>query len=350
MKRIKKIKGVALYDIIRSRENVELAVRNACHDHHRDPIVQKIKIDPEPYIEGALQILNDRTFHYSKFKHRTIWERGKKRELCYTRTFPDRILQHAVMQVVSPILLGTCTRDTYAAREGMGIHHGSMQVRKAMKADPHGTRYCLKMDVRHYFDSIDRKILFEKVKRKIKCGRTLDILEEMIFGCPGEMGLPIGLYSSQIFSTFYLSDLDHYVKERLGATYYYRYMDDLVLLFGSKHYLRVARTFIERRLSSMALTLKGNWQIFPVNSRGVDFLGFVMRHRGTRLRKRVKIALIRSTNVIVNSIRHGETVTPRMLASMRSYIGMAGWCDTKRLIERHYGRAVRAMEFGPEAI
>lgn len=350
MKRIGAINGVKLYDLIKDRDNVALAVKNACRDHHRDPVVQQIKMNPGPYIDATLDILETESFHYSRFKHKTIFERGKKRELCYTRTFPDRIVQHAVMQIVAPILLGTCVRDTYAAREGRGIHAGMTQIREDMAADPEGTIYALKIDVHHYFPSVRRDVLFDALKRKLKCRRTLEILHRMIFECPGEDGLPIGLYSSQIFSTFYLSDFDHYCKEALGARHYYRYMDDIVLLGHSKPVLRQMLRLMERRLAVLGLSVKGNWQVFPVDVRGLDFMGFVIRHSHVLIRKRNKLAYIRACNTILHAVRHRESVTPHMLMSMSSYLGMIGWCDGRNLSHIHGGRVERALDLGADAI
>lgn len=346
MKRIKSIDGIELYDLIRSRDNVEKAVANACRDHHKDPSVIRIKEDPEPYIDAVCQILDDQTFHYSRFREKRIFERGKWRELCYTRTFPDRVIQHAVLQIVAPILLGTCIRDTYAAREGKGIHHGKIQLCKDMSADPTHTRYCGKLDIRHFFDSVPRQFLFDSIKRKIKCSRTLEILHRMIFECPGDRGLPIGLYSSQIFSTFCLTYFDHWVKEVLGWPYYYRYMDDMVLLAGTKAHLHNLIRHIRAKVEEMGLHLKGNWQVFPVEIRGIDFMGYVMRHDYALIRKRNKIAYIRSCNHIVRNIRRRRGVTMTMMCSKISYEGMLGWCDSKNLVKRYDGRVYRMIEFG----
>lgn len=350
MKRTGTVNGMKLYDAIKERGNVELAVSNACKDHHKDISVIKIKENPDPYVDAVIDILENETFHYSRFRTKSIHERGKLRELCYTRTFPDRIIQHAVLQIVAPIILGTCVRDTYASQKGKGIHHGSMQIRKDMKADPEGTRYALKIDVHHYFPSIDRKTLFDMLKSKLKCRRTLDILHVMIFDVPEDNGLPIGLYSSQILSTFYLSKFDHYCKEKLGIKHYYRYMDDIVVLHSNKRTLHRILRFMREKLTSYGLEVKKNWQIYPVEDRGLDFMGYVMRHGFTLIRKRTKISYIKACNRIVHAIRHHETVTSHMIASKLSYEGMLTWCESYRLKSKYNGKVDRALEFGVDAI
>lgn len=349
-KRIRTINGKELYDLIRDRDNVELAVKNACKDHAHDPAVIRIRENPEPYVDAVCRILDEQSFHYSTFKYKTIFERGKWRNLCFTRTFPDRIIQHAVFQIVEPILLGTCIRDTYAAIKGKGLHKGVVQIRKDMDSDPEGTQYCLKIDIRHYFENIDRNKLFELIKRKIKDPRTLEILHRIIFECPGDSGLLIGLFSSQILSAFYLSAFDHYCKEVLGMPYCYRYADDIVVLYRNKRMLHRYLEFMRKYLRDLGLEIKPNWQIFPVDARGVDFMGYVFRHGYVLVRKRNKINYIRSCNLIVRCLRHKEPITGTMIRSKASYEGLLSWCDSRHLVEVHSGRVDIALEFGVDAL
>lgn len=349
MKRVSRIHGVKLYDAICSRENIESAVRAACKDHRRDPVVQRIKEDPEPYIIAVQTILINRSFHYSGFKEKDIWERGKHRHLVFTRTFPDRIVQHAVFNIVAPILHAIVPSCEFAAVKGRGTHRCSMIVRKDLQADWQHTWYCLKIDVKRFFDNVDRDILFGMLKRKIKDHDTLEILHVIIFEVPGKKGLPIGLYSSQILSVFYLKGLDHYCKETLGVIRYYRYMDDIVILASNKVILHSCFMFIECRLTSLHLTVKGNWAVFPVEKRRLDFVGFVFNHTSVAVRRRTVIMYKRSCNVIVNSVAHHAPVTPHMLRSKSSYEGMISWASSDDLINICDNRVSIALEFGVDA-
>ena len=228
-------------------------------------------------------------FKFSKFRTRDIFERGKKRHLCYTITFPDRVIQHAVMRVVSPILLGTSIRDSYAAQKGKGTHLCSMQVREDIYNDSEGCVYYLKEDIRKYFDIINRHVLFKLIKKKIKDRKVLNILHEFVFGAPGRKGLPIGMYSSQIFSSFMLTYFDHWVKEILHVKHYYRYMDDMVFLSDSKQTLRRIHKAVATKLKKeYDLDVKHNWRIAPISS-GLDFVGYVHWPDHVTLRKRNKI-------------------------------------------------------------
>lgn len=282
-------------------------------------------------------------FHFSKFRSRDIYERGKKRHLCYTVTFPDRVIQHIILQIVAPILLDTSIRDSYAAQKGKGTHLCSMRVREAIYSDPEGTRYYLKEDIKKYFDNIPRDILFKFIKRKIKDRLILNIIHEFIFGAPGRKGLPIGMYSSQIFSSFMLTFFDHWVKESLHVRYYFRYMDDLVFLSDSKAVLhRIHKLIRDKLKADCGLDLKDNWRIAPVSA-GLDFVGYVHRPDHVALRKRNKLRYRKVCNEILRGWRRGIGPTMHQLASARSYDGMASWCDAKRLRHLNLGRVIRTI-------
>ena len=355
MKRIGQINGVPLYDIICSRENVEQAFKSACKDHAKDRAVQTMKANPEPYITGVMKILEEESFTYSSFKTKQIWERGKVRDLEFTRTYPDRIVQHAVFNVVAPILHGTVIKDSYAAVKGRGTHACSMAVRTALFEDPYGTSYCLKMDVHHYFKNIKWDKLFSLIKKKIKCRRTLNILHEIIYGVPmGETGekvrLPIGLFSSQILSVFYLAYFDHYCKETLGIRYYFRYMDDIVILASNKILLHNYLRYIIKYLATLGLKLKKNYAIFPVDKRRIDFAGYVHDHKQVMLRKKNKISYIRVCNNCIRLLKNDIPLTEHILMSKNAYEGMIGWCTDDRLLKKYSNTVELVQVFGYDVI
>ena len=212
-------------------------------------------------------------------------EHGKARDI-QSLPFRDRIALHAIMSVLDELFRPMLIRDTYASISGRGIHDGLGRVRKALR-DRQGTAYCLKFDLKKFYPSVDQGLLVEMLGRKIKDERMMNTLRRIIHGF--DEGLPIGFHSSQQLGNFYLFPLDNYVKAELGVKYYFRYCDDVVVLAASKEELREVfgkiRAFIEERLR---LTVKENHQIFPVESRGIDFLGYVIRHDYVLIRKRIK--------------------------------------------------------------
>ena len=350
VKRIGQIDGVKLYDIIRSRDNVSSAVMEACRDHAKDPAVMRIRDDPDRYIDAICDLLDRGAYSPSGFRFKRIFERGKWRELCYTRTFPDRMIHHAVFRVIAPILMKGAISDSYAAIPGRGLHLGTKSLHQDIVDDPKGTRYACKIDMRHYFPSVKRNILFDMLRRRLKCRRTLSLLATIIYECPGDDGLLIGMYPSQILSAFYLFGLDHYCKEDLGIAHYYRYMDDIVILSRSKRMLWRYLGFVRSYTSKLGLEIKGNYAIFPIDKRRLDFMGYVHDHKQIMIRKRNKISYMRVCNNIVRKLRRREPITCHDLMSMNSYEGMLSWCDSKPLIEKYSGRVWNAIDFGVEAI
>ena len=151
------------------------------------------------------------------------------------------------------------------------------------------------------------------------------------------------MYSSQIFSSFMLTYFDHWVKEILHVKHYYRYMDDMVFLSDSKQTLRRIHKAVATKLKKeYDLDVKHNWRIAPISS-GLDFVGYVHWPDHVTLRKRNKILYKRICNSIIRCLRKGKEVTLYMLASARSYDGMAKWCDSARLRYLNYGRVIRAI-------
>lgn len=256
-----------------------------------------------------------RTSNYTTFK---VFE-PKEREVFRLPYFPDRIVHHAIMNVLEPIFVRTFTADTYSCIKTRGIHAAARNVKKALQ-DHLGTTYCLKLDIKKFYPSVDHAILKQLLRRKIKDSDLLWLLDEIIDSADG---LPIGNYLSQYFANYYLTGFDHWIKEVKAVKYYFRYADDLVLLHPNKEYLHQLCHEISSYVSTrLNLTIKDNYQVFPVAARGIDFVGYKFFHTHTLLRKSIKKNFA------------------RMLAkrpsreSIASYNGWAKHCDSKHLLKK----------------
>lgn len=272
-----------LYPSICDRENIHFAFENAARgkSHYRE--VAKIRKDPDKHLSKIEQSLKEKTFKNAPYKEFERIECGKRRHIHKLPFYPDRIIQHAVCQVLLPIWEKQYIRDTYSCIVGRGIHDGAKRVKKALREHPDKTTYCLKLDIRKYYPNVDNEILKTILRRKIKCKDTLWLLDEII---DSTQGIPIGNYTSQHFANLYLSGFDHWVKEDLRVKHYFRYCDDIVVLGSSKEALReiyhAMKEYLEEELH---LEIKNNWQVFPVQARGIDFLGYRFFHNYTLLRK-----------------------------------------------------------------
>jgi len=257
-------------------------------------------------------LLNE-TYTTSKYTTFTIYE-PKERLIYKLPYFPDRIVQHAIVNVLGPVWDNLFIHNTFASIKGRGIHACLKCLRRDLRK--YKPMYCLKLDVRKFYPSIDHDILKSIIRKKIGDEKLLRLLDSIIDSAPG---LPIGNYLSQYLANLYLTYFDHYVKEVLGVKFYYRYADDLVLLGNSKTELHRIRKDIEEYLKiNLNLEIKKSWQVFPIDVRGIDFLGYVFRTSHILLRKTLKYKLKRA-----------KTISPGRL-------GWLIWCNSKHLKHEVY--------------
>lgn len=213
----------------------------------------------------------------------------------------------------------TFTADTYSCIEGRGVGGAVDAVKEAVK-DTINTKYYLQLDVQKFYPSITHRILKSLLRKKIKCERTLRLIDGIIDSADG---LPIGNYLSQYLANFYLSYFDHWLKEVKKVKYYFRYADDMVIMGPDKAALHQLRVDIEQYLKQhLNLLIKKNWHVSPLAKRPLDFVGYVFSPDHTRLRKRVKKNFARKV---------ARGAAP---ATIASYKGLASHANCKHLIKK----------------
>ena len=306
-----------LFDKVISIDNLKLADEKARKGKLHSYGVQMHDKNREANILALHESLKNGTFHTSQYHVFTIHE-PKEREIYQLPYYPDRILHHAVMNILEPIWVSVFTRDTYSCIKNRGIHACAMSVKKALRKDPAGTKYCLKIDVRKFYPSINHELLKGVVRRKIKDGRLLALLDEIIDSTDG---VPIGNYLSQYFANLFLAYFDHWLKEEKRVKYYWRYADDIVILAADKESLHALLRDIREYMRGLQLKVKRNHQVFPVDARGIDFLGFVFYHTHTLLRKSIKQNLCRRVAKL-----NKRKKTPTKAAYKQAICSWWGWC------------------------
>lgn len=308
-----------------SMDNLRLAHKMARKDksHYRE--VKMVDENPDMYLQAIRYMLLNRSYEVSPYKVEVINDRGKERELWKLPYFPDRIIQWALMIHLEPMFRAHFVPWTCASLPGKGIHYAAKLTRRYL-GDVEDTRYCLKMDVRKYYPSIDQEIAKRQLAAKIKDPGALWLLDTVIESTPS--GMPIGSFISQYVGNFYLSPLDHVMRERWGVKRCIRYMDDIVVFGDSKKRLHELRKRTEDYLDgNLNLELKCNYQVFPVDDRGVDFVGYRFFHDYTLLRDSTKRRM-------VSKMRKLDPSSPSALSTVASYAGWLVWCDGKRLYDK----------------
>ena len=325
-----------LYEKIYDLDNLRIAHKNARKGKGWYKEVKMVDSDAEHYLKMLQEMLIKKTYKTSEYETFLKNDGSKQREIYKLPYFPDRICQWAIMQVIEPILMNNFTKDTYSAIPGRGIHLAKKRLTAAIQNDVPGTQYTLKLDVRKYYPSINHDVLKSKYRRLFKDDDLLWLLDEIIDSTPDGSGIPIGNYLSQYSGNFYLSAFDHWIKEVKKVKYYFRYMDDIVILGNTKEELHQMKRDIEEYFrTELKLTIKDNWQVFPTFIRGIDYVGYRIFLDYSLLRKSTCKNFKRKMRGINKKCLAGYEMTYSEWCSINSYKGWLLWCDSYRLTEKY---------------
>lgn len=305
-----------LFESICSIENLELADKKASKGKSKQYGVRIHKRrSADNLLELHLNLLskNYKTSPYKTFK---VYE-PKEREIFSLPYFPDRIVHHAIMNSLEKMFVDCFTADTYSCIKGKGIHAAHNALNKALDNETE-TKYCLHLDVKKFYPSIDHDTLKNFLRRKIKDSDLLWLLDDIIDSAPG---LPIGNYLSQYFANFYLTGFDHWIKEIKGIRSYLRYADDMLIFAATKEELHkllseIKAYFIEK----LKLEIKSNYQIYEVDRRGVNFVGYIHFRRYSKVRKPIK-------KNFVKAVKRKDT------QSINSYLGWIKHSSGRHLVK-----------------
>lgn len=315
-----------LYEKICDIDNLYLADQKAGKGKSMTHCVARHRKNQEENLKKLHESLAIGSFTTSEYTTFRIFD-PKEREIYRLPYYPDRIVHHAIMNILEPIFVSIFTKDTYSCIKGRGIHGVVKNIRKAL-SDVENTQYCLKLDIRKFYPSINHDILKATIRRKIKDKRLLLLLDNIIDSAPG---VPIGNYLSQYFANLYLAYFDHWVKENLKVRYYFRYAYDIVTLDADKINLHNLLFEIRNYLwDNLRLEVKSNWQVFPVSSRGIDFVGYVFYHTHTRMRKRIKKKFCKKAYLL----RKKGIAQQEYIQKLSPWIGWAKHCNGKHLLKK----------------
>lgn len=204
-----------------------------------------------------------------------------KKRIVRALPFKDRIVQHAIHNVIGPIFEGVFLHGSYACRPKRGTHEGVKYVQAYLRKHPNS--YYLKLDFKDYFNSIDRTILWKEIERKIRCPKTLDLLSR--FHPKDGKGLPVGNLTSQLLANVYGHMLDRHLTHVLKVPFWCRYIDDTVILSDDREYLVNLQKELTKFIDSEMKLRWSRWSIAH-NSKGINFLGYRIFIKYKLLRRR----------------------------------------------------------------
>lgn len=270
-----------------------------------------------------------KTYRHGKYRLFTIYD-PKKRNIA-AAPFRDRVVHHAVHDVIEPIIDKTFIYDSYACRFGKGTHKALNRAQGFLRAN----RFCFHGDIKQYFPSINHRILKEILRTRIADKDLLWLLDEIINSAPGndsENGLPIGNLTSQFFANLYLNELDYFIKFDLRIKYYLRYMDDFLIFGNEKMGLVGVKERIRRFLDGgLKLRLHEDKSQIYSTFDGIKFLGFRLFSEYRRLAsdnvKRFKKRLNKFESLFAN----GKMTKTAVRDSVRCWTAHSKYANTVTL-------------------
>jgi len=330
-----------LFDNVVLFENLHHAFRLSARGKRNQPEVIRYRYDLETNLFALRDRLLAEDYHFGPYWSFMVHD--PKPRLIVSAPFEDRVVHHAMCNILTPIFEKTFISDSYACRDGKGTHAAVFRLQDFMRKTPEG--YVLQCDIRKYFQSADHAILKTLIRRKIKDSKLLDLTDRVIDSAPihpdfgAGKGLPIGNLSSQLFANVYLNPLDHFVKEDLRRKFYIRYVDDFTVLGEDKAQLHEIKSRIAAFLDqSLKLHLHRNKsQVFPIR-KGCTFLGYRVWPHKRRVKTATMVRIRRKEKELRKAYWEGEIPIETYRQTIDSFLGHMKWGDensslTKQLLE-----------------
>ena len=319
-----------LYSLICDTENIKKAIISASKGKTKKHSVRSVLDNFDESVKYIENLLVNKQYIPNKYYSATIKDglSGKERTIYKPKFFPDQIIHWCLINIIKVLLRRGMYHWSCASIPKRGPHYAKKACEKWIRRDYKNTKYCLKLDIKKYYPNVNKERLKEKFKRLIKDEDTLRLIVLIIDS--HHEGLPIGNYTSQWFANFYLQDTDHFIKEILGIKYYIRYMDDLVLFSSNKREVRKKFYLLKEFLNKEFLTIKGDWQIFNVSKRTLDFCGFCFKRNKTFIRKRI------TKRMRMKHFSFKRKPNKHNAASLMSYYGWLVHTDSYILFKKYY--------------
>lgn len=335
-----------LYPAVTAFGNLYHAYRAAARGKRGQPSVAAFEVNLESNLLSLQEDLERK--HYQPGPYDSFYIYDPKRRLISAAPFHDRVVHHALCQVIEPLFERTFIGDSYANRIGKGTHAALDRAQRFARC----YRYVLQCDVRQFFPSVDHEILHTILARKIADRDVLWLVEKILDSGVGVLadeydmvyfsgddllaalrprGLPIGNLTSQFWANVYLNELDQVIKRHLRCQAYLRYVDDCLLFADDKRLLWAWKGHIHKFLAELRLTLhERESTVYPVKQ-GIPFLGFRVFPTHRRLKRRNGIAFSRRLRRYQRQVVAGDMSLEELTRKVRGWTAHAAHGDTWRL-------------------
>ena len=333
-----------LYEDICNYENLEKAFTKARKHKTLKPYIIEFE---EKLKENLLQLQEELiTQTYKPRPLKTFIIRGPKTRKISKSDFRDRVIHHAICNIIEPIFDKTFIYDSYANR----IMKGTLKAierfdefKRKVSKNNHKACYFLKADIKHYFDTVDHQILFNILARKIEDEKVIWLIKQIFDNhktIESGKGMPLENLTSQFFANVYLNELDQYVKHFLKAKYYIRYVDDFIILHGSidqlQQYEKEINKFLKEKLS---LELHPDKSKILKLQKGANFLGFRIFYNHKLIRKKNLKKFERKFNKLKKEYNEGVIKRERVIEKFEGWIAHISYADTYKY-KRHLIREI----------
>lgn len=305
-----------LFEKVVSFENFLLAAKKSLQGKKYKKSAAEFYFNMENEIIRLQEELQSKTYQPGALK--IFYIREPKKRKIGAAVFRDRVVHHAVCNILEPIFEKSYIYHSYACRKGKGTHRAIKQS----QAYSRQYNYFLKCDIKKYFESIDHHVLKEMLKNKIKDREFLWLLNTIIDNSNEKTkGIPIGNLTSQHFANFYLDKLDHFIKDVLRVKGYLRYMDDFVLFGCEKAGLHKSKAAITDFLSGkLQLELKEKASFLAPCQAGIPFLGFRIYPGLIRIRNENKRRWLKKLRLKVKAFEMGLIDEEKYADGLRSMV------------------------------
>jgi len=304
-----------LFEKVIEWENLENSFKNAIKGTGKTNASCKYFFNLENELINIQEELENEQYKPGKYHFFKIYD-PKERTIAVA-PFKDRVVHHALVEVLKMVYEPCFIYDSYATRVNKGTHKAICRAQKFLRNHD----YYLKMDIEKFFDTVDHDILLNILKRKIRDKKIINLLEKLIRNYPANKGLPIGNLTSQFLANVYLDPFDHFIKEKMRIKGYLRYMDDFVLFKDSNDFLKDLKQCIINYLNDeLKLTLQKKATNMHRASHGLNFLGMRIYPGIIRVKRQNRRRSVKKLSKRINLWKEGLIEEEKMIQSLNSIV------------------------------